>query len=185
MNKEETRKRILAILEDVPEKERQIQDESIALKIAELPELCSAECVFAYIGIGYEIRTTEIIEKLLCEGKKVCVPLCYGKGRMDAVKITSLSDLHLGRYDIPEPSEDGEKVSPSEIDVIIVPGVAFDKEGRRLGRGGGYYDRFMSSAVNAKKIALCREVNLIDEVPCEAHDEKVDIIVTEKRIIRK
>lgn len=185
MNKKEIRKQMLSILESIPENERKNQDESIALKIGELPELCDAECFFAYIGIGYEIKTTKIIEKLLREGKCVCVPLCYGSGKMDAIKITSLDDLHPGRYGIPEPPANGEKASPSNIDAIIVPGVAFDKEGRRLGRGGGYYDRFMESAINAKKIALCREINLIDEVPCEEHDESVDIIVTEKKVIRK
>ncbi len=185
MNKKEVREKILSALCCLPEKDREVQDESIMGKLQKLPELQSAKCVFAYIGTDYEIRTGKIIESMLSEGKKVCVPLCYGKGRMDAIRIKSMSELLPGRYGIPEPSAGGEKISPSGIDAIIVPGVAFDEAGNRLGRGGGYYDRFMEGAKNAAKIALCREMSLLSEVPYEEHDQSVDIIVTENRVIRK
>ena len=185
MNKNEVRERMLEALSTLPEKERKEQDENIMEKLRGISELKASKCIFAYIGIDYEIRTEKIIEAMLFEGKTVCVPLCHGKGRMDAIKITSMSELSPGRYGIPEPPKDGEKVIPSEIDAILVPGVAFDEKGKRLGRGGGYYDRFMECAENAVKIALCREVNLLSCVPCEEHDQSVDIVVTEKRIIRK
>ena len=185
MNKKEVREKMLEILTALPEKDRKVQDESIMEKLGKIAELNDAKCVFAYIGTDHEIRTEKIIEAMLSEGKTVCVPLCYGKGQMDAIRIESVSDLSPGRYGIPEPSENGEKVNPSDIDAIIVPGVAFDEKGKRLGRGGGYYDRFMEKTGNAVKIALCREINLLEAVPCEEHDRSVDIVLTENRIIRK
>ncbi|MBQ6846003.1 MAG: 5-formyltetrahydrofolate cyclo-ligase [Oscillospiraceae bacterium] len=185
MNKKEVREKMLSLLSCIDEEVRREQDESIADKVKKMPELCNAECIFAYIGTGYEIETREIVANMLDDGKRVCVPLCYGKGEMDAIEIKSLSELSPGRYGIPEPPNNGEKVNPKDISAIIVPGVAFDKKGNRLGRGGGYYDRFMQKTENAVKVALCREINLIDKVPCEEHDQTVDIIATEKRVIRR
>lgn len=185
MNKKETREKMLSLLSSLDEDIRKKQDKSIADKMGKMPELCDAECVFAYIGTGHEIETREIVEHLLESGKRICVPLCHGKGEMDAIEIKSLSELSPGRYGIPEPAHNGKKINPEEISAIIVPGVAFDKGGKRLGRGGGYYDRFMKKAENAVRIALCREINLIDKVPFEEHDQSVDIIVTEKKIVRK
>ena len=103
---------------------------------------------------------------------------------MEAHRINSKDELKPGRYGIPEPDKDSDCTEITDIDFIIVPGVAFGEDGSRLGRGGGYYDRFMTLAKNAKKVALCREISLEKTVPCEKHDQFVDIVVTEKRIIK-
>ena len=143
------------------------------------------ETVFIYISFGDEIETLGIVEELLSRGVNVCVPICHGKGEMDAVQITSTAELQRGMYGIPEPPRSGKKILPSELSLIVVPGVAFGRDLSRLGRGAGYYDRFIEKAENAKTVALCREVTLFETVPCEAHDRRVDMIITENGIIEQ
>lgn len=175
---------MLARSDALSERERREGDEKIYERVTSLSEFARAERVFVYVGVGAEVSTDAIIDRLLSEGKSVYVPLCRGRGEMDAVKITSRKDLKPGRYGIPEPGAENPKTAPEELDLIIVPGVAFGEDGTRLGRGGGYYDRFLAKAKNAVKIALCREVNMGKTVPHEAHDEKADIIVTDMRVTK-
>lgn len=184
MNKAEFRKEMLARSDALSERERRENDKKIHERVMSLSEYARAERVFVYVGVGTEISTDEIIDRLLSGGKSVYVPLCRGCGEMDAIKITSRKDLKPGRYGIPEPSSANPKTVPEKLDLIIVPGVAFGEDGTRIGRGGGYYDRFLAKAKNAIKIALCREVNMEKTVPHEVHDEKADIIVTDMRVIK-
>ncbi len=184
MNKAEFRKRMLEKLSS-PDNTLSVKDtEKIYESFLSLSEYAAAKRVFAYVGVGNEIQTMGLIDKMLADGKEVCVPLCFGKGQMDARRISSEKDLSSGRYGIPEPAATLPVVAPEELELIIVPGVAFGEDGTRLGRGGGYYDRFLSRAENAARIALARELNTEKTVPCEEHDEKVDIIVTEARVIK-
>ncbi len=168
----------------VSAEERKRCDEAIADAFLSLGEYPQSECVFVYIGVGSEVSTDAILKKLFSDKKIVCVPLCHGKGIMDAIRIESEEDLSPGRYGIPEPSADGVRIGPEKIDLAIIPGVAFGEDGMRLGRGAGYYDRFLNRAKKAKKVALAREVCVYETVPCEEHDESADIIVTEKRVIK-
>lgn len=141
--------------------------------------------VFVYVSFGDEIETRGIIDSFIKEKCEVFVPLCREKGEMEAKRIVSLSELTPGKYGIPEPPESAETIDPSELSLIVVPGLAFGRDFSRLGRGAGYYDRFLEKAEKATKVALCREMNLYETVPCEEHDRKVDIIVTEERIIKE
>ena len=157
-------------------------DKKIKERFLSLP-IKKGEKVFVYISFGNEIETRSLTEELLLRGVLVYVPVCHGKGEMDAVRIKSLGELSEGMYGIPEPPTSSPKISPSELSLIVVPGVAFGCDRTRLGRGAGYYDRFIEKAENAKTVALCREVNLCETVPTEAHDRRVDVILTENRII--
>ena len=185
MNKAELRREMLLLSEALSESERKKSDSDISTRFLEGYSKHSFKKVFVYVGVGHEIATDRIIENLSAQGKEIYVPLCHGKGQMDAVRIFSLSELTPGRYGIPEPKSGGRALPPHELNLIIVPGVAFGEDCTRLGRGGGYYDRFMAEAKNALKIALCREINIQRTVPCELHDETVDGIVTELRIIKR
>lgn len=184
MNKKEMRSLMRERISEIPVDKRLSADAAIYENAMALSEWKSARNVFAYVGVGCEVSTDALIEKLISDGKRVYVPLCRGNGEMDAVYIPSLDSLKPGRYGIPEPRECDEKAFPEGLDIIIVPGVAFGLDGTRLGRGAGYYDRFFNRAEKAKKIALCREAALCETVPTEPHDEKVDIIVSERRIIK-
>lgn len=184
MNKEELRCAVSERNAALGNEEKALSDRAIAERLMNLPEYKDAKCIFVYIGVGAEVLTDEITENLFASGKRVCVPFCHGKGIMDAVEISSKGDLVPGKYNIPEPRDRTRTVSPESLELVIVPGVAFGEDGSRLGRGGGYYDRFLKNAKNAKKIALCREMNLEKTVPREEYDEFVDIIVTEKRVLK-
>lgn len=129
----------------------------------------------------------EIIKELLVSDKKVAVPkvipVSLKERQMKALKIESLLQLNeSGAFGILEPSIECEDIS-EEVDLIIIPGLAFDLKGNRLGYGGGFYDRFLSKYPNSKRVALCYDFQVFDEIPHEFFDEKVDLIISEEKII--
>ena len=103
---------------------------------------------------------------------------------MEAVKIVDLTNLKEDKYGILEPTKDIEAMNKNELDLVIMPGLAFDTNGGRLGYGGGYYDKYLQKiAGNLSKVALAYDFQIVQEVPKEEHDIKVDYIITEKREI--
>lgn len=99
---------------------------------------------------------------------------------MTARRIYSLDDLVLGMYDLPEPKDSCEIVQPQKIDLILVPGAAFDRAGCRLGQGGGYYDRFLERYPQMKTVGLCYGCLLQASVPTEPHDRRVHAVIHER-----
>jgi len=141
----------------------------------------NARVIFLYYGVGTEPDTRPIIERALAEGKTVSLPLTEKNGIMSAREVTSLEGLLPGTFSIPEPSYDMREVTPEETDLVIVPGASFDRQGGRLGKGGGYYDRFLLKT-GAVKAAVFREALLMDKVPMESHDIPVDYLVTDEKV---
>ena len=160
-----------------------MSNEGIFKNVISMPEYQNSGNVFAYLSVGYEADTRKIIEHALENGKKVALPLIVSDGIMEARVISSLTELESGRFDIPAPTADSEILYPNELDMIIVPAAAFDLEGRRLGKGGGYYDRYLAGT-KAFTVGLAREEMLLEEIPMEEHDINVKCVVTEKRIAR-
>lgn len=116
-------------------------------------------------------------------GKRFCYPKISGK-EMVPVEIKKMSELVLGKWNLREPSMDGPKILPHVLDLILVPGVAFSEQGERLGRGGGFYDRFLAEPeLQAKKIGICFDLQIRANLPTEAHDCPVDGLVTESRVV--
>lgn len=153
-------------------------DEIIFNKVISCDEVKNAENIFCYISVNDEVSTEKIIKYLLEAGKTVSVPLCVDKGKMIAVKISSFYDLKEGMYGIPEPKSHTE-FEKQMLDLIIVPALAFDKEGYRLGYGGGYYDRFMANS-KAFKLGICRSELYVEALPHAEFDIKVDKVITER-----
>ncbi len=176
--KAELRKRKGEELAALPESYIKSSDELIAKKLFAMPEYAAAERVFAYYSVGREVSTLEIIEHTLSCGKQLALPVCEAKGKMYFVLVNSLSELKSGRYGIPEPPEDGETVTPTTDDIIIVPALCADKSNNRLGHGAGYYDRFLSQT-ECFSVCLCRARLLEDELPAEPTDVKVSAVITE------
>ncbi|MDR1605330.1 MAG: 5-formyltetrahydrofolate cyclo-ligase [Gracilibacteraceae bacterium] len=162
---------------------KQSEDEAICARLIALPEYERAQAVFCFVGTGPEISTLPILRHALAAGKRVCAPLCLGPGQMEARSIGSLDELSPGAYGIPEPQPNCPPVAAGEIDFAVVPCLACDREGRRLGQGGGFYDRFMSGR-RFPAFALCRETLFAEEIPQEPWDQSVDGVVTEARVIR-
>lgn len=139
-------------------------------------EYKEADNIFCYVGMNNEINTSVFIEKALIAGKTVSVPKVTGDITMEAVTIKSLQELiKTEPHGILEP----KTLYPimNKIDLIIVPGLAFDLKGGRIGYGGGYYDVFIKSHREAKTVALCYNFQVVDHIPMEEHDVVIDKII--------
>ena len=153
----------------------------IKTKLFSLKEFKKAKTVMFFVSFGKEVNTHEMIKQAL-NNKTVAVPVVKNN-KLLISKIDRFEDLDkLNKYKIPEPSKI-KGVDISDIDLVIVPGVAFDCEGYRVGYGKGYYDRFLND-FEKLKIALAFECQIVKVCPKEDHDVIVDKIITEKRVIK-
>lgn len=149
----------------------------------------AAETIFIYVDFRSEVQTRSLIQKMQAMGKKVVVPVTLLQEKdLLPVQINNIeTDLAPGYASILEPVEairQTQYVSPEGIDIIFLPGSVFDEGGGRMGYGGGFYDRFVSrKAPRAKRIGLCYELQMVRQAPLQEHDEGMDMIVTEQRII--
>ena len=173
------------------EKRRSISPEKIFRKSRHIQALLfsvhtyqEARCVGFYVSSGHEVKTHEMIRDCFQMGKQVVVPKCGEKAAdMSLFRIDSFDDLMPGAFGILEPSDPIDKVELDVVDVLIVPGIGFDRLGHRLGQGGGYYDAILGSRPRAVVIGIAFAVQVVDAIPVEAHDAIVDLIVTENEVI--
>ena len=168
---------VLAETDALPEEYIQESNKKIAENFLSLPEYKSAKTIFAYLGVGREPATAEIINTMLRDGKTVALPISYKGGVMVPHVIKSLDEMIPGKFGIPAPPEDTPSLTPEEVDLIIVPGVTFDDKGYRMGRGGGYYDRYLEKTI-AFSVGIAR-ARLVRPVPTESHDMGVNCLVTD------
>lgn len=157
-------------------------DKQIYKNLLELKCITEAQTVFCYVSTGHEIDTINIIKQLISKNKTVCVPKVNPHtNNMDAVKILSLDMLRPGYFKILEPVN-YDTINKYNIDVAIVPALCFDRTGNRLGYGKGFYDRYLID-FKGKKIGLCNNECLVDNVYAMPHDIAVDMIVTQGEVI--
>lgn len=142
-----------------------------------------AKTVMAYIACRGELSLAPVIDDALGSGKTLLLPRCDAPGVITARRIERLSQLAPGAYGLMEPRADSKIVPPEGIDLILVPGTAFDRRGGRLGQGGGYYDRFLEKT-DALRVGVCHGFALVDSVPSDAHDARMDCILTPQAMIR-
>lgn len=183
------RKEILEKRNNIDLVKKEEMDKKILNQFYESKYYKEAEKIFIYISYDSEINTKVIINKALKDKKKIYVPRTEFKTRhMDAVEIISLDNLIESKYGILEPSIAESHIDPSELDLIVVPGVAFDRNGGRMGYGAGFYDRYFKK-INKEnmnkiiKLALAYEFQMLDKVPMNAQDVPVDFIITENEFI--
>ena len=158
---------------------------SIKTKLFELEEFKQASTILFYVSYGNEVSTHEMIKECLKKKKNVIVPISNVEDKILILsKLEKWQDLEVGSYNILEPKIDKIiEVSIDEIDLVIVPGVGFDKHGCRIGHGSGYYDGLLKDSTNALHLGLAFEFQIVEEIPIEKHDIPVDKIITEERII--
>lgn len=161
---------------------REVYGEQMRRLCLELPELADARGVFAYVSFGSEMPTRTLIEALLASVIALAVPVIEGKGVMTPARLTDLDELRPGRFGIPTPRDPQRLTVP--FDVILAPCIAVTPGGKRLGVGGGYYDRFLADHDDVFVAALAFEAQVTETLPTEPHDRGVDAIVTEQRVIR-
>jgi 5-formyltetrahydrofolate cyclo-ligase len=184
--KREARARALAARDALPSDERVRLSALVCARAAALPELRDAATVMLFASFRSEIDTAPLVRSCLGRGKTVALPRVLGPRALEAVRIEDpATDLVPGVWGIPEPRPGLTVLSPETIDAVFLPGVAFSAAGARCGYGGGFYDAFLGRLVpDTPRIALAFEVQVLDEVPCEAHDLTVDAVVTEARLLR-
>ncbi|MGN0194796.1 MAG: 5-formyltetrahydrofolate cyclo-ligase [Pseudoramibacter sp.] len=162
-------------------------DQAILKTLFTLDLYRKADCIATYVSFGTETDTHALIRQALKDKKRVAVPYCVPKSHtMQMLEITRFpEDLRPGTMDILEPDpETCPVVAPADIDCMIVPGVGFTEDGRRLGYGGGFYDRYLPKLKSLSRcVALVPEEMLVDDLPVEDHDQRIPKIITERRII--
>ena len=145
-------------------------------KLSRHPRLAEARIVLLYSALPDEVPTLPLLNRLTTEGKTVLLPRVVSDTDMELRRYTGPNDLEPGAFGIMEPT--GELFTDHDlIDVAVVPGMAFDREGHRLGRGKGYYDRFLAQLPHIYKIGICFPFQLVDKVPADAHDMLMDEVV--------
>jgi 5-formyltetrahydrofolate cyclo-ligase len=154
-------------------------------RFLKLPEFSSARSIALYSSFKNEVLTDEIFLRALNEGKEVSFPrVVRAVPHLAFFRVGGKQELSPGSYDILEPPSKGERREPDSFDCVVVPGIAFDMSGARLGYGKGYYDRFLS-AVRCPIIALAFDLQVLGEnIPVTEHDVKMDSVVTESRVMR-
>ena len=183
--KKQMREAILASRNALPAASRSAASRVIIEKVCALPAYQSAQTVLAYSGFGSEIETQTLIEQIITDGKIAVLP------RVDRVtqslilhSVNGPGELVASKWGIREPPVEAPTVSASAIEFILMPGVAFDRTGNRLGYGRGYYDKLLTSVDPAlARVAGAFSCQIVVIVPVAPHDQKIDIIITENEII--
>lgn len=175
MNKQELRKAIR-------EKKRAMSAEEIESKSRVLTEKFlrseayrSAKTVYGYLPYNQEVRTVALLEQALRDGKRVAVPKCYGD-EMRFIYMTDLNAVEKGYAGIPEPIAD-EPVADDETALVLMPGMAFDPAGHRIGYGGGFYDKFLAKEPDHPTLALCYDFQVLPHLETEEFDIPVDTVI--------
>jgi 5-formyltetrahydrofolate cyclo-ligase len=184
--KDAARRHALQARDALSHDDRECLAEAVRARALTLPELAGAGTVMLFASFRTELDTMPIAKWVLAQGKRLCLPRVLGPRTMAAFQVRdTAADLAPGKWDIPEPREGLPEVPPAEMDLVFVPGSAFDEEGRRCGYGGGFYDNYLpQTRPGVPWVALAFEAQLVPAIDCEAHDLPVTAIVTEERVIR-
>jgi 5-formyltetrahydrofolate cyclo-ligase len=182
--KREVRRRVLARRDALPEADRARLGGLAVDHLMSCPELAAPVTVFAFWSFGSEVPTAPLLEQLDRAGSTVCLPRIDGAD-IQAVAYRPGDELRSTGFGAMEPAR-GTAVPASELDVIVVPSVAFDRDGRRVGYGGGYYDRFLGGTeAGAFRVGLAFALQVLDEaLPSGSFDRRVDAVVTELGVRR-
>lgn len=185
MTKNELRKQIRARLAELSPAAQGRRSTAACDLLAQQPEFTRAQTLMIYLATPGEVDTSEIAFAAWSRGKRVAAPwVAWEQKRMIPMEIRSLGELREGLLGVPQPPEESP-VSIAEIDLLILPGLAFDAHGNRLGRGRGFFDRFLAHReFRAVKCALAFEEQFVEAVPADAHDQRVDLLVTDAAVRR-
>ncbi len=185
--KKRVRNLVIARRGALTERERQEKSLHIKKQVLTLPEYEKAQTVMLFLNFRDEVETTALAKETLTRGKQLVLPRCAPQGILIPALIRDLDqDIEPGTWGIREPRLQGlREADPWTIDLVIVPGAAFDGQGNRLGYGGGYYDRFFGRLrPEVLRVAIAFATQVLPEVPVDPHDQKMSILVTEEGVHR-
>ena len=175
MNKQELRQAIRARKRAMTEEDILRRSEILAEKFARSNAYRAAKTIYGCLPYNQEVRTVPMLEQALRDGKKEAVPKCYGD-EMKFIYLDDLTKVAKGYAGIPEPIAD-EPVAHDETALVLMPGLAFDPQGHRIGYGGGFYDKFLSREPNHPTLALCYDFQMLPHLDTEEHDIPVDTVL--------
>lgn len=171
-----------ALRQSIRQRKRAMTEEEIVSRSEKLMELfCASEyyrnaaTIYGYMPYNQEVRTVPMLRRALDDGKRVAVPKVYGD-EMRFLYITDFENMEKSSFGIPEPVVD-EPVADDKKALVLMPGLAFDPQGHRIGYGGGFYDKFLQAEPDHPTLALCYEFQLLDYLETEAHDIPVDVVL--------
>lgn len=172
-------------------RKNQADKDAVSQQIVErfmgLPEYASSQTVMFYIDVRDEVRTRHALPNALASGKRIVIPYCVD-GELELFHLEKMDELDIGMYKILEPKAElrevaAKRLGPKDLDLIMVPGVAFDRDGGRTGHGKGYYDKLLEHApATTPLVALAFECQMFEEIPCESHDIYMDKVVTQDAV---
>jgi 5-formyltetrahydrofolate cyclo-ligase len=182
-DKKALRGRVRVLRDALSPQERDRGSARIARRLFDLPEMSSASTVMVFSSFGSEVDTAPIIERLVAEGRRAVLPRVVN-GEIEPITYRPDGRMSEASFGALEPT-DGEPIQPEDVDVVVTPGLAFDRRGYRVGYGGGFYDRFFKrTRPDVVKAAIGFELQVVDEVPRGGQDVPVDLIVTDEGVIR-
>ena len=175
MTKAQVRNWIRSRKQAIPEAELAEKSRILTKKFLETDAYRNAKTLYGYVSYNQEVCTREILHRALADGKQVAIPKCYGP-QMLFRYISDLNRLEYRSFGLPQPY-DAEPLARDPEALVLMPGLAFDREGHRIGYGGGYYDRFLALEPNHPTIALCFDFQLLDHLDTDPFDIPVDLVL--------
>ena len=175
MDKTELRKAIRQRKRAMTEEEIIAKSEALGKLFTQSEAYQNAKTIYGYLPYNQEVRTVPMLEQALADGKRVAVPKCYGD-EMRFIYMDDLRKVEKGYAGIPEPIADGP-VADDETALVLMPGLAFDPQGNRMGYGGGFYDKFLAAEPNHPTLALCYDFQMLPHLETEEHDIPVDVVL--------
>lgn len=180
--KTELRKRLQAERAKLRAEQVAWSSEQVSRHILACDAYRKAQCIMGYLAFGKELSVDAVLRAALAEGKQVVVPLVTSATEMVPVVLRNMEDFELDRYGIRSVREPAELCEAQAIDLVLVPGVAFDREGGRLGMGAGYYDRFLPKAQSAVLMGIAYDALVQDELPKDEYDVCMQLLASESGI---
>ncbi len=165
------------------ETERVALTASLTQALLQFPAYPKAQKIMAYLSLPGEADLDDFIRAAMAEGKEIYVPVCLPDFQMEAGRLSDMAHFMKGPHGLRDLPPGYETARPEDLDWVLVPAVAVDGAGHRLGRGAGYYDRFLSRVSQEKRVAVVWDFQLTERIPAEAHDLSMGAVITEKRSI--
>ena len=175
MDKKELRRQIREQKRAMSEEEIVAASERLGELFLNCPQYKDAKTIYGYLPYNQEVRTVPMLEQAMKDGKRVAVPKCYGD-EMKFLWMEDLSKVEKGYANIPEPVAD-EPVAQDPTALVLMPGMAFTRDGKRMGYGGGFYDKFLAAEPDHPTVALCYAFQMVEDLPTEDYDIPVDCVL--------